>query len=137
MQAAARGGANVNQDEKNGCTPLFIASQNGHKKVCELLLDSGADPDLALWMWLWTPLIMASQNGNYEICKLLLDKDATVDRDSVDGRTPLYFAVQNGHKKVCELLLAGCQHPPGRSGWSQLSVHCKSGGLQKCLRAFD
>ena len=32
---------------QDGVTPLFMASQNGHKSVVDVLLRHGADPDLA------------------------------------------------------------------------------------------
>ena len=31
---------------QEGATPLFVASQNGHKEVAQLLLLNGAQPDI-------------------------------------------------------------------------------------------
>ena len=31
---------------QTGATPLFMASQNGHKEVAQLLLQKGAQPDI-------------------------------------------------------------------------------------------
>eukprot|EP00757_Euglenozoa_sp_SAG-D1_P000752 gene752-12047_t len=38
-------GANVDQPNIDGVTPLYIASHNGHIKCMELLLDRGAKVD--------------------------------------------------------------------------------------------
>ena len=38
-----RKGADVNKAEKDGVTPLYIASQNGHCDIVEALLRGGAD----------------------------------------------------------------------------------------------
>ena len=32
---------------QNGCTPLYVASQEGHTEIVDILLKSGADPNLA------------------------------------------------------------------------------------------
>ena len=50
----------------NGRTPLFVASMNGHGKVAKLLLDAGADFDLADKNW-QTPLSCASSKGQAEL----------------------------------------------------------------------
>jgi hypothetical protein len=64
-------GAEVNQANNNGATPLFIASQNGHASVCDLLLGHGAEVNQANNDGA-TPLWIASQNGHASVCDLLL-----------------------------------------------------------------
>jgi len=36
---------------QNGTSPLYMASQKGHSEVVEVLLKSGADPNLAKTVW--------------------------------------------------------------------------------------
>jgi ankyrin repeat protein len=46
---------------QEGATPLYVASQYGHKEVAQLLLNSGAQPDIVLnYTWVsrrgaWAP----------------------------------------------------------------------------------
>jgi ankyrin repeat protein len=40
-----QGGADVNVQDKNGMTPLFVARATGQKEIAELLLQAGADPN--------------------------------------------------------------------------------------------
>ena len=37
----------VSTVSQDGTTPLFMASQNGHTKVADVLIKNGADPNLA------------------------------------------------------------------------------------------
>ncbi len=39
-------GANINQVNDNGFTPLFLAAQREQLKICELLIQKGADPTI-------------------------------------------------------------------------------------------
>ena len=60
----------------------YIASQNGHERVVELLLASGADKDAAAIDGS-TPLSITSQNGHSSVVGLLLaagaDKNAVMN----------------------------------------------------------
>lgn len=58
-------GANVNCQALDKATPLFIAAQEGHTKCVELLLSSGADPDLYCNEDNWQlPIHAAAQMGH-------------------------------------------------------------------------
>ena len=69
-----RGGASIDQADKDGATPLFIASMLGHLEVVRELLTAGADHTLA---WIIddqrkeTPLEAAHRNGHHRIVQLL------------------------------------------------------------------
>ena len=91
----------------SGGTPLFMACQNGHTDVVQLLLYSQADLDQQTPGSGTTPLFVGSQNGHTDVVKLLLDAKANPSRAKKGtGSTPLWIAAQNGHTDVVQLLLA-------------------------------
>ena len=135
--------ASLNEKTDNNCefvykwyegpTALGYAAKNGHRNVCELLLDRGADIDIRDIEGM-TALIHAAENGHKEVCELLIDKGAGVNIkinkerigekatslpwfafllpqrinslcENKMGLTALIFAAKNGHKEVCELLI--------------------------------
>ena len=87
-------------------TPLFIASQNGHRGVVALLLQMRAQykptEDLS------SPLLVAAQNGHLQVVEILwemLKEDAGLNMSKRGGATPLYIACQNGHLDVVKKLI--------------------------------
>lgn len=67
------GKAEVNCENKQGMSPLFLASQNGEAKVCKVLLDAGADPNFQYsQLQNQTPLIVATANELTDVVKVLL-----------------------------------------------------------------
>ena len=89
-----------------GKSLLYIACRNGHRDTVELLLDCGADPNLASCDNR-TPLIIACHYGHLEIVNLLISK-GKVDINRVDykGKTPLLFhACCMGHDNIVSTLL--------------------------------
>jgi ankyrin repeat protein len=63
-------GANVNIPNNIGCTPVFIAAQEGYMDVIKLLVDFGADVNIPNNEGA-TPVLMAAQNGRVDVIKLL------------------------------------------------------------------
>ena len=87
-----------------GMTPLCLASQAGHGRVVELLLEALADKNKACgWA---TPLRVAAQEGHAEVVRLLLEARAETEGHSeARGDTPLGLAANEGHREVVRLLL--------------------------------
>ena len=83
----------------------FMAAQNGHHKVVEMLV--AAEVDLN---WAWnngaTALFMAAQNGHHKVVEILVTAEVDLNLARDDGATALFIAAQNGHHKVVEILVA-------------------------------
>jgi len=93
------------EDPSQGASPLILAAERGHKDVVQLLLTSGADPNLADEDG-FTPLLDAVDDGHFEVAKLLLDYGADPNiANKVDGYVPLMYASGSGHEDIVQLLL--------------------------------
>jgi ankyrin repeat protein len=68
-------GANPNQTDTTGKTPLFIATLNGDLQMATLLLDNGADVNLAD-STLSTPLMKAADLGFIDLVDLYVVRQA-------------------------------------------------------------
>ena len=68
-------GAEINQQDKQGWTPLNWAAGSGHIEIVELLLERGVDP-LAVGRDLRTPQMIALAAGHAEIVKRLREAEA-------------------------------------------------------------
>ena len=117
-------GADVNAIGDDGYTVLMAAANQGNLEMLEILLDKGADPNLASPITGETPLHAATSKGfsaSYVDCvKRLLEHGAnpnvkanfgvptnTYYRDiKVVGETPLHLAAAYGSKEMIELLLS-------------------------------
>lgn len=86
VKAVLADGAPVNEPSHllmNRPTPLTAASAAGHTGVVRLLLEKGADADLADGMEM-TPLMHAAQQGHAGVVKLLMEAGGDVTaRDSL------------------------------------------------------
>src|SRR5215212_10371693 len=70
-------GAELNQQDKQGWTPLNWAAGSGQFEIVELLLEHGADP-LAVGRDLRTPQMIALAAGHAEVVKRLRRAEAEV-----------------------------------------------------------
>ena len=84
-------GADVNEKDEKGATPLHGAAFTGRMEVVELLIANGADVNAKAEDGS-TPLHHAALWGHKKIAELLIDKGANVNAKEKEGITPLDVA---------------------------------------------
>jgi len=98
-------GANIKKEDREGRTPLHIATMWGNKKVVKVLLEAGADPNKADKEG-ETSVHKASYEGHAEVLKLLLAAPGVkVNKVDNEGRTPLWEASFLGKTDIVAMLL--------------------------------
>ena len=75
-------------------SPLHYAALSNDVAAAAMLLNDGADPDVADGEG-FTPLHFAAQEHSVDVARLLLDRGATVDAVNAFGNTPLWTATYN------------------------------------------
>jgi ankyrin repeat protein len=99
-------GADVNQTDGNGCTPVFAAAYNGHLAVARCLVrELGADVNLADLEGC-TPLYTAAQEGRLEVMQCLVKElDADINQVDNKGYSPLFIAAQEGRLEMVHCMV--------------------------------
>lgn len=104
------GGDNVDvnwQEDSGGRSALYWAAANGHLSVLLVLLEHGADPNIARTMDGVTPMLQAAQGGHVDVVTVLLEKNADPNQAMTKGgATPMYMAAYFGYVDVVTVLLA-------------------------------
>ena len=77
---------------QGGLTPLMFSARTGCVECAELLLDAGADINLADPYGV-TPLVVATLNLQNDFAAFLVGKGADINQWDLYGRTPLYVAI--------------------------------------------
>ena len=104
VAALVEAGAHVNETDGDGCTTLFLSSEQGHVQAVTELLAANADVNQANNGD--TALIVASHKGHADIVNTLLAANANVDQVNAAATTPLFVACRQGHTEVVTTLLA-------------------------------
>jgi ankyrin repeat protein len=97
-------GSNMNVQCAKMCTPLHLASFNGHSDIAELLILHGVDVDVRNEDRK-TPLHMASSNGKPDTARLLAKSGSNIDSKDKDAYTLLHIAALQGHLDMVKLLV--------------------------------
>ena len=96
----------LNSFSADGFTALGLASFFGHLHLVKLLLDKGANPNIASNnQFKVAPIHSACAISNLEITELLIQHGADVNAKQMQGVTPLHSAVHNGQTKLSKLLI--------------------------------
>ena len=94
----------INETNKNGETPLFIALKKELNEIYMLLINKGANVNTPNNNGK-SPLFIALENELNEVCKLLISKGADVNQENKNGKTPLLIALENELDDLAILLL--------------------------------
>lgn len=95
---------NIDYLYNNDATALFLAVQNNNYEVAEILLKSGANPNLTASTGS-TALHMAVGENNTKMVELLLNYGGSIERLNSKNVTPLYIASYLGYSEMVRILL--------------------------------
>jgi uncharacterized protein len=102
--------AAINASEATGMTALHWAVQDDAQALAELLLEAGADPNVANRYGI-TPLWLAAINGSEPMTKLLLAHGADAGAKLQHGETALMAAARAGADGTIRALIAAGADP--------------------------
>ncbi len=92
VQKLISAGANINEPDSNGATPLIHAIWKGKTEAAKYLIESGADLN-AKDKKGYDALFYAIEYGQLETVKSLIGKGANIESKDLTGLTPLVYAV--------------------------------------------
>jgi len=99
-----RAGADVNQAQGDGSTPLLWAINRSDYEVAEALLARKANPNTGNEFGA-LPLTEAGRLNDARLVKMLLEAGAKVDSANPDDETVLMLAIKNGNQAMVEALV--------------------------------
>ncbi len=97
-------GADINQRDINGWTPLMLAVQHGFEKIVGLLCENNADLDVKRTMFRDTAVSLAAKHNRSSCLNILIESGADINQTDYNGWTPLMHAARNGFEEIVRLL---------------------------------
>lgn len=120
----------ANTHSKDGFAPLSLAAFFDQTDIALLLLDKGADPNLAATNpTKVNALHSAVAKENYKLCKILLEKGVDVNAVQMQNVTALHSAVHRGNLEITKLLMENGADPSLKmdNGDTPLSIANREG----------
>jgi quinoprotein dehydrogenase-associated probable ABC transporter substrate-binding protein len=117
-------GADVNQPDNQGWTPLISAARQRHDDMIKLLIELGADVNLAKSEGT-TPLIAAASRDHVPSIKVLLEHGADIEKPGPQGFRALPLAIADDNYEAAKALIeagAKVNEPSGAEGLTPLMV---------------
>jgi hypothetical protein len=106
-----RRGANLEQRNASGCTPLIGAAGQGWKQTVEVLIANGADIDASTVIDDgMTALMAAAIHGRETVVRQLLDHGADPFLKDRWGNDAVHLAEQHGHDLIAHVIRTRTQH---------------------------
>jgi uncharacterized protein len=119
--ALIRAGADVNEPQNDGTTPLHWAVYQVDPELVATLLRNEAEANVSNAFGA-TPLSQAARVANVDMVARLLDAGADPDMANSDGQTPLMLAAWTGVVEVAELLINHGANVNAEEGWTGQSA---------------
>ncbi|CAM9339061.1 unnamed protein product [Ectocarpus sp. 12 AP-2014] len=94
----------VNQGDSAGCTPLMLATTNGHPRVVRILLNHGANMSIVDDAGS-DALLKSAIVGHSAVTKTLVKAGAHLEATDINGATPLHLAATCGNSEVMRVLI--------------------------------
>ena len=116
LRALVDAGADVDQAEPDGSTPLHWAAWNADVEAVRLLLEAGAVANTGNRYGV-RPLSLACVSGSPGVVAALLDAGANPNTTLTEGETALMTAARSGNVEVVELLLDAGAHVNAQEHW--------------------
>ncbi|CAM9463650.1 unnamed protein product [Ectocarpus sp. 4 AP-2014] len=101
---SSRDPIDVNQGDSAGCTPLMLATTNGHPRVVRILLNHGANMSIVDDVGS-DALLKSAIEGHSAVTKMLVKAGANLEAADVNGATPLHLAATCGNSEVMRVLI--------------------------------
>ena len=131
VNALLEGGANPNQPNKNGSTPLSAATGKSSAEILKILLDSGANVDATDKLGR-SALIWAASEGKSNIAMILLEAGANPNAAMDHGGTALMATAVYGRYEIAKALIAAGANlnATQKDGWTALNIAANKGHSQ-------
>lgn len=116
VRELARSASEINAPQADGANALLWAAHHDSLATVTLLLERGAEPDVANRYGI-TPLAEAALNGNAAMVERLLAAGADPNKTPLGGDTPLMLAARSGNATSVKLLLEKSAAVDVRETW--------------------
>lgn len=134
IKALVADGAQIDEKDDGGLTPLHFAAAKGHLEIVTYLVETckakvgekNADG--------WAPLHFAAQEGNLKIIQYFVEKrGVNAHEKESNGLTALHIASSQGHLDIVQYLIKNCRgavDEKNNIGWTPLYIAVASGHLE-------